>query len=189
MVFGPRSRIVGIDDGPFGAKPGSHVPVIAVLMRGGHRVEGVMTTRVVRDGMRATSTIARMLTSGRLANQAQAVVLDGIAVGGFNVVDLPSLADALSVPVVAVMRRRPNLAAVRRALERTRHASRRWETMQRAGPIHEGDGIFFQVAGASPGLARRVLALASPFESYPEALRIAHLVGGALVHGSSRGGA
>ena len=189
MVLGPRSRIVGIDDGPFGAKPGSRVPVIGVLMRGGQRVEGVMTTHVVRDGMRATSTLIRMLTSGRLANQAQAIVLDGIAVGGFNVIDLPALATALSVPAVAVMRKRPNLVAVRRALERTRHASRRWETMQRAGPIHEGEGVFFQVAGGSPGLARRVLSLASPYESYPEALRIAHFIGGAMVQGSSRGGA
>ncbi|MFW5738723.1 MAG: DUF99 family protein, partial [Myxococcota bacterium] len=119
----------------------------------------------------------------------QAVVLDGIAVGGFNVIDLPSLAESLGVPVVAVMRRRPNLEAIRQALQRTRHADRRWRVMQRAGPIHEADGLWFQVAGASPGLGRRILDLSSPFERYPEALRLAHLIGGALVHGSSRGGA
>ena len=61
--------------------------------------------------------------------------------------------------------------------------------MQRAGPIHEADGMYFQVAGCSPGLGRRILDLASPYERYPEALRLAHLIGGAMVTGTSRGGA
>ncbi len=148
-----------------------------------------MTSHVVRDGMRATATIRGMLTTGRLAHQAQAVVLDGIAVGGFNVVDLPRLSEALGVPVLAVMRRRPDLDAVRRALQRTTHAGRRWRVIERAGPIWEGDGMCFQVAGAPAGLARRILQVASPFERYPEALRIAHLIGGALARGTSRGGA
>ncbi|PKN50150.1 MAG: DUF99 domain-containing protein, partial [Deltaproteobacteria bacterium HGW-Deltaproteobacteria-20] len=104
MAFGPRSRVVGIDDAPFGARAGSRVMVVGVLMSG-HRVHGVMTTRVVRDGLRATATLRTMLTTGRLANQAQAVVLDGVAVGGFNVIDLPALAQGIGAPVVAVMRR------------------------------------------------------------------------------------
>jgi len=189
MTIGPRSRIVGIDDGPFGPKPGSKVLVVGVMMRGGQRVEGVMTSHVVRDGMRATSSILRMLSTGRLANQAQAVVVDGVAVGGFNVIDLPTLSASLNVPVVAVMRRRPNLTSIRRALNKTRHAERRWTLMQRAGAIHEADGMFFQVAGASAGLARRILEISSPYERYPEALRLAHLIGGAMVLGTSRGGA
>jgi len=188
VAFGPRSRVVGIDDAPFGARAGSRVMVVGVLMSG-HRVHGVMTTRVVRDGLRATATLRTMLTTGRLANQAQAVVLDGVAVGGFNVIDLPALAQGIGAPVVAVMRRRPNLEAIRRALAKTRHADRRWRTMQRAGEIHEGDGVLFQVAGASVVEARGILAHASEDGGYPEALRIAHLIGGAVRTGASRGGA
>lgn len=148
-----------------------------------------MTSHVVRDGLGATRAMVRMLSEGRLAGQAQAVVLDGVAVGGFNVVDLPALSGALGIPVIAVMRRRPNLEAVRAAMLHTRHAARRIRVMERAGPIHEADGRFFQAAGASRGTARRILSIASPYGAYPEALRLAHLIAGAFVHGSSRGGA
>jgi hypothetical protein len=188
MRFGPRSRIVGVDDAPFGPKPGARVLLVGVLMSG-PRVDGVMTTQVVRDGVRATGAIERMLSTGRLANQGQAVVLDGVAVGGFNVIDLPLLAESLSVPVVAVMRRRPNLEAIRMALSKTRHGEMRWRRMQRAGPIHEAGAMFFQIAGASPGLGRRILEHSSPDGGYPEALRLAHLIGGGVKLGVSRGGA
>lgn len=189
MSFGPRSRIVGVDDGPFDARPRAKVPVVGVLMRG-TRVEGVMTTRVVRHGIGATGAIARMLTTGRLGNQAQAVVLDGVAVGGFNVIDLPLLAEAVGVPVVAVMRKEPDLDAIRHSLRvKTRQPDRRWRMIERAGAIHSMDGMYFQVAGATPGLARRILTLSCPFDRYPEALRLAHFIAGAHVFGSSRGGA
>ena len=40
------------------------------------------------------------------------MLLDGIAFGGFNVVDLPALAESLGVPCASVMRRVPDLAAM-----------------------------------------------------------------------------
>lgn len=186
MSFGPRSRIVGVDDAPFGPKKGARVLLVGVLMSG-PRVDGVMTTHVVRDGVRATDAIEKMLSTGRLANQAQAVLLDGVAVGGFNVIDVPALSASLAVPVLAVMRRRPNLEAIRLALAKTRHGDERWRQMQRAGPIHEADGMFFQIAGATPELGRRILELSSPDGRYPETLRLAHLIGGGVKMGASRG--
>jgi hypothetical protein len=188
MSFGPRSRIVGIDDAPFVRRTGARVPLIGVLMSG-WRVHGVMRSQIVRDGFGATARMIAMLRSGRFANHAPAVVLDGIAVGGFNIVDLPTLAESVGVPVIAVMRHRPNFDAIRQALNKTRQAERRWRTMMRAGEIFESNTLFFQVAGASDREARTILAHASEHGGYPEALRIAHLIGGALQKGTSRGGA
>jgi hypothetical protein len=129
-----------------------------------------------------------MLGTGRHAGQAQAVLLDGVALGGFNVVDLPELARVSSAPVVAVMSKRPNLDAVRAAMQRTTDFERRWQLLLRAGPIHEGpSGQWFQVAGASAGTARRLLSIAAPRGGCPEPLRLAHLIAGGIVHGASRG--
>ena len=188
MKLGPHSRILGVDDAPFRSKPGSKVMLVGVLMRAS-RVDGVMTTHVVRDGMGATKAIARMISTGRLAFQAQAVVLDGVAVGGFNVIDLPALAQSVGVPVVSVMRRLPDFDAIRNALDKTRHGALRWKRMQRAGAIHEADHLYFQVAGASPQVGRRVVAYACAGAKYPESLRLAHLIGGGVMLGVSRGGA
>lgn len=189
MAFGAASRIVGIDDGPFRKTPRARVLVVGVLMRGGTRVEGVMSTHVTRDGVRATDAIAEMLSSGRLAGQAQAVLLDGVAVGGFNVIDLPALAEALRVPVVAVMRRKPDMVAVRQALLRTHRAAWRWSVIERAGTIHAGPGLYFQVAGAESALARQILAASTIQGTYPEPLRLAHLIARGVLLGASRGGA
>lgn len=186
-MISPHARIVGIDDGPFEHRARASVVVAGVLMRGAGRVDGVVTTRVVRDGFGATQAIARMLSTGRLAGQAQAVLIDGVAVGGFNVIELPRLAEALHVPVIAVMRRPPDLAAVRRAMGRTTQPERRWRMVQAAGPIERAGKMCFQVAGASVSEARRIVELSAAGVDYPEALRLAHLIAGAIVTGTSRG--
>ena len=193
-MLSPRCRIVGIDDSPFVARgslarPRARVLVVGVLMRGCGRVDGVVSTRVVRDGFGATRAVARMLTTGRLAGQAQVVLLDGIALGGFNVIDLPTLSASVHAPVVAVMRHMPDLRAVRAAIRRTSSPERRMRLFDRAGPIHEAGRLFFQVAGETPDYARRALEIASVEGGYPEALRLAHLIGGGVVRGTSRGGA
>jgi len=186
-MIGRNARIVGIDDGPFARRARAPVTVAGVLIRGAGRVDGVVTTRVVRDGFGATEAIARMLSTGRLAGQAQAVLLDGVAVGGFNVIDLPSLSSKLRVPVIAVMRRSPDLQAVRRAIGRCTQPERRWRIVQAAGAIHDADSLLFQVAGATAAEARRILEISIGEAQYPEALRLAHLIAGALVTGTSRG--
>ncbi|MBI5537305.1 MAG: DUF99 family protein [Deltaproteobacteria bacterium] len=183
----PQARIVGIDDGPFEHRPRAPVLVAGVLMRGGGRVDGVVTTRVLRDGFGATRAVARMLSTGRLAGQAQAVLIDGVAVGGFNVIDLPRLAEELEVPVIAVMRRAPDLEAVRRAIQRTTQPERRWRMIQAAGAIERAGKMCFQVAGASTSDARQILEVATAGSEYPEALRLAHMIAGAIVTGTSRG--
>lgn len=186
-MFGPSSRIVAVDDGPFERRRGSPVRLVAVLMCGAQRVDGIMLGRTTQDGFAATRAIVRMLTTGRFAGQAQALLTDGVAVGGFNVLDLPRLAADLGIPVIAVMRRRPDLAAVRRALSHMPQAERRIKTLLAAGPIHDADSLWFQVAGASVSTARRILAVARGGTRYPESLRVAHLVAGAVTTGASRG--
>ncbi|MCK5902664.1 MAG: DUF99 family protein [Cocleimonas sp.] len=39
-------------------------------------------------------------------------MIDGIAVGGFNIIDLPFLSEQLELPCIAIMRRLPNLVAI-----------------------------------------------------------------------------
>ena len=53
--------------------------------------------------------------------------MQGIAFAGFNVVDVHTLHCALGLPVLVVARRRPDLAAIRRALvNHVRGGARKW---------------------------------------------------------------
>jgi uncharacterized protein len=160
------------------------VPLAGVVCSG-TRFEGLVWGRVRRDGWNATDVLCRLLLGGKFLPQLHLVLLDGIAFGGFNVVDLAALSARLQRPCVALMRRPPDLAAVDLALGRLPGAARRRARLARAGAIHRLGGFVFQVQGASPEDVARALPRLTDRGQVPEALRLAHLIGAAVVRGES----
>jgi uncharacterized protein len=184
MRLPPLPRVVGFDDAPFSRRPGAVVPLVGTVCSG-TRFEGLVWGRVRKDGWNATDEVCRLLVRGKFLPQLHLVLLDGIAFGGFNVVDLPRLAERLGKPCVAVMRRMPDLEAVERALRHLPRAERRLELLRRAGPIHQLGGFTFQVQGAEPAWVAEALKRLTDRGRVPEALRLAHLIGSAVVTGES----
>lgn len=180
-----RIRAIGFDDGPFDRDPRiTRVPVAGVVCAG-TRFEGMVWGHVRKDGFDATVVLERMLARSKFLPQIHLVLLDGIALGGFNVVDLPALAEALGVPCIAVMRKPPDLRAVERAIRRLPRAEARLARLRRAGPVHHRPPIAWQVAGADPEVAHAVLVRLTDTGHVPEPLRLAHLVAAAVVTGES----
>jgi endonuclease V-like protein UPF0215 family len=187
MRLPPRPRLlraVGFDDAPF-SRSGRAEVAVAGAVCAGTRLEGMVWGRVRRDGWNATEALAGLLRGGKFLPQLHLVLLDGIALGGFNVVDLPALAAGLGRPCVAVMRRPPRLDAVEAALRHLPRPAARLERLQRAGPIHRLGGFVFQVQGATPEEAADALARLTDRGKVPEALRLAHLIGAAVRTGES----
>ncbi len=181
------SRVVGFDDAPFERLHRGDVAVVGVVMTGA-RVDGVLRTRIRRDGANATRQIAAAVGGGRFADQVQAVLLQGIAMGGFNVVDVHALAADVGLPVLVVARRRPDMDAVRTALlERVPGGRRKWKLVQRAGAMEPCGSVWVQRAGLTAHEAEGLLAEFTLHGKIPEPLRIAHLVAGALERGESKG--
>lgn len=183
---GRRLRVIGFDDAPFDrAAPG---PVhLAGVVCSGTRFEGMVWGQVERDGFDATAVIADLVASSKYHAQVRLILLDGISVAGLNLIDLAGLARELERPCVAVMRKMPDLEAFRRVIESLPEPRRRLAILERAGPIHQLPPFTFQVAGLSPERAHRALELVTDTGAVPEALRIAHLVGSAVMDGESRG--
>jgi hypothetical protein len=183
------SNVIGVDDGPFERAHRGDVPIVgAVLTR--TRLDGVVIDRVRRDGANATARVAAMVRGSPFHAHAQAVMLNGIALAGFNVVDVAALHAALDRPVLVVARRAPDLGAIRRALEtRVPGGARKWRLIERAGPMEPVEGVWVQRAGISLASAARLVRESRVVGLVPEPLRIAHLVAGALVRGVSHGGA
>ncbi len=181
---GRTLRVIGFDDAPFARRPGARVRIAGVVCAG-TRFEGLVVGAVRRDGRGATDELCRLLLGGKFLPQLHLVLLDGIAFGGFNVVDLLALAARLRRPCVAVMRRSPDLPAVERALLRLPGGQRRLAILRRAGPVHVRPPFVFQVRGADPDAIAAALARVTDRGNVPEALRLAHLVGAAVVRGES----
>jgi endonuclease V-like protein UPF0215 family len=177
-------RAVGFDDAPFRRRRGGAVRLVGVVCAD-TRFEGLVCGATRQDGWGATAAVVDLLTGGKFLPQVHLVLLDGIAFGGFNVVDLAALAAALRRPCVAVMRRPPDVAAVERALRRLPRPARRLALLQRAGPVHVRPPFVFQVQGGDPDQIAPALARLTDRGLVPEPLRLAHLVGAAMVRGES----
>ncbi len=151
----------------------------------GTRFEGMLFDHATKDGDDATAVIIDMLRRSKFLAQLNILLLDGIAVGGFNLIDLKQLHESLSLPCVAVMRKPPDMPAIRRALQHFDDQEKRLAKIARAGRIHQIDGFVFQVRGASPAQTAAVLSRLTDIGQVPEALRLAHLIGSAIVTGES----
>lgn len=186
-MTGPLSNVIGFDDAPFGRDHRGDVTLVGTVCSR-TRLDGVLSSRCRRDGKNSTDRMARMLTESPFHAHVQAVLLQGIAVAGFNVVDIHRLARILAIPVIAIARRQPNFGAIHLALQRTGPGwERKWRLIRAAGDMEPVRGVFIQRAGLSLAQARHVLAVTTLHGKLPEPLRLAHLIAGGTATGQSRG--
>jgi endonuclease V-like protein UPF0215 family len=181
------TNVVGFDDGPFQrGRRGARVLLVgAVCAR--TRLDGVISGRITQDGRNATATLAALVRGSQFDRHVRAVLLNGIAFGGFNVVDIHALAAALARPVLVIARRAPRLALIRDALARVPGGARKWRLIEQAGAMEPLRGVYVQRAGLSLGEARDLLAATTLHGNLPEPVRLAHLIAGGIVTGKSRG--
>src|SRR5947208_7125252 len=94
------------------------VPVVGVVVQAPSYIEGVLTTLTEVDGHDATERIAAMVRRSRYLAGLAAILIDGTAVGGFNVIDIDAVHKAVDRPVITVTRKKPNLDSMETALRR-----------------------------------------------------------------------
>ena len=179
-VIKSEIRIIGVDDGKFVPHTQGDVIVVGVVFRGGCSIDGVMHTHVAIDGFDATEKLISMITSSPHCKQLRLVMLNGITFAGFNVVDIKKLNLATKLPVIALTRHKPDLEAVRKALNNMPKSEERWKMILAAGDIHEvsclGKKVYLELAGISLADAQKVVELTSTSSRFPEPLRVAHLI-------------
>jgi len=137
-------NVIGFDDGPFPREHRGDVLLVGVVCSG-TRVDGIVSGSIRRDGANATRAMVEVIERSQFGAHLQAVMLQGIAVGGFNVVDVHALHAALRVPVLVVTRRPANMVEVCRALfadeprrrPRVAGADRKWRLIEKAGALEE----------------------------------------------------
>ncbi len=177
-------RVIGFDDAPFEKRRGAPVNLAGIVCSQ-VRFEGMLWGEIKRDGDGATDAIIELLGGSKFADQVHLVLTDGLAFGGFNLIDLPRLAEELARPCVAVMRKLPDMDAIDRALSNFEDAERRRDLIARAGEIHHHEPFYFQVAGAEPEIVGQALERLTDQGHVPEALRLAHIIGAAIKTGES----
>lgn len=183
----PITNVVGFDDAPF---PHSHYGDVRVfgVVCSRTRLDGILAGKVRRDGCNSTDVLIELVAGGKFRDHIRAVLLQGIALAGFNVVDIHRLSRELDVPVLVAVRRHPRLHLVRSALlERTRGGARKWKLIEKAGPLEQLGPMWIQRVGLSQPEAAALLRATTLHGNLPEAVRLAHLIAGGVTTGQSRG--
>ncbi|WDE00262.1 DUF99 family protein [Thalassomonas actiniarum] len=191
--LGKQLRTIGFDDAPFNHQAGSKVNISGIICTN-TRFEGMLWGEAGKDGVDATDVLINMLKPSKFYQQVHAVLLDGIAIGGFNLINLEKLSESLQLPCIAVMRKLPDVTAVKKVLTRFDDAKFRLDTLDAAGEIFtysspvsglENRSFFFQVKGCSVETAGLLLEKVTDTGNVPESLRLAHLIGAAVKTGQS----
>lgn len=181
------SHVIAFDDSPF---PRHHRGGVAVVgtVYAGLRLDGILAGRVQRDGANATRVLVQLVARSKWADQVQLIMLQGVALGGFNVVDAHAVHAHLGVSVLIVARRAPNMATIRDTLlAHIRGGARKWDLIERLGPMEPVAGVWVQRVGITLGDAGALIQQLAIYGRIPEPLRVAHLIAGGMTTGQSRG--
>lgn len=182
-----RPHVLGIDDAPFVKRQHEPVPIVGVTMEGADIIESVALGAFPVDGDGVTEYLMDWIDGLRTRRMLQAVILGGITMAGLGLVDVTALAQRLGLVVLVVTRHDPTHSELASALHAAGLEDRLpiLERIPRAYGI--GEGLYLAHAGGSRVEAERLLAATLGKARLPEPLRVAHLIGQAMVLGESRG--
>ncbi len=181
------SSIIGFDDAPFPAGYVGNVKVVGTVYAG-LRLDGVLVGEVEKDGLDAAEKLVTVVRQSKFAPNLHLIMLQGIALAGFNVVDVFALHEQLDLPVLVVSRRLPDMAAIKDALlTKVRGGQEKWAMIERLGPMEPSGLVYVQRVGLTLDQAAAVVKRLAVEGSMPEPLRVAHLIAGAIAEGQSRG--
>lgn len=182
-------KVIGWDDGPFEFEQEESVPLLGVVMRGGDFVEGVIKTSVSVDGLNGTERLIDAINRSKHREDLGLILLDGITVGGLNVIDIEELRNETGIPVLALSRKEPDLDAFRKATKKVPDSESRWMAAKKAGEFRtstlKGKKVYYQNSGLSEGEAEQAISITSTHSILPEPVRLANMIAKSLIDGES----
>ncbi len=183
LESGRSIRVLGFDDAPF-LRSDRTVNFCGVVCSD-TRFEGMLWGEIDRDGFNATNVLADTILSSKFYRQINVILLDGVTMGGFNVINMRELFKKTGVTCVSVMRKYPDIEKMRSAISNLKNPDEKWNSIEDAGVIHNIAPFFFQVIGEDPEVAAELLKRLTDTGNVPEPLRIAHMIGAAVKTGQS----
>ena len=181
---------MGIDDAPFKFRD-RNVAVIGTVVRGNSYLEGVLKTEVSVDGRNANKKLSEMINNSRFKEQIKCVMIDGAALGGFNVVDIGKLYKDTGVPVITITRNKPDYDKMKNALKKHfKDWERRYKIITKNEIFRiktKHNPVYAGLAGITLNKAKTIIKQTTLRGALPETVRIAHLIATGITTGESYG--
>ena len=183
-------RLLGVDDSPF-TFTDKYATVIGVVMRGGEYLECVLKSQITVDGSDATYVCKEMIKNTRHRKQLKAMMLDGISLGGFNVVDINEVYSVTNLPVITITRDEPDFEKIKKALQKNFEDWKERLNLMKKGKLHMvktlHNPIYVKCVGISIGETKEIIKLSTIRGAIPEPIRVAHLIASGVTRGESYG--
>ncbi len=183
-------RILGLDDSPFEFGDGRSL-VVGALVRTPNYLEAVMKASVEVDGTDSTDSVVDMISKSRYRDQVKALMVDGIALAGFNVLDIEDINRRTGLPVLTVTRDMPDMDDIKAALKKHFDDWERRYALISRFPLRKIETAHKPLYACGVGLEWRefeeLVAMSTVRGAVPEPVRIAHLISSAMVRGESYG--
>ncbi|WP_456367797.1 endonuclease dU [Thermococcus sp.] len=184
-------RTVGFDDGTFSFSSkieNRKTILIGVVMKGSIEVVGILARWITVDGTDSTEAIIDAVNSSRFKD-LRVIMLKGITYAGFNLVDVERVYEETGLPVIVVIRKKPNITAMENALKKHfPDAEKRISLLKKAPPLVEliPDRLYIQAVGIGREVAEEVVKVTTKTGLTPEPLRLAHMIASAVMTGESK---
>ncbi|MBS3791107.1 MAG: DUF99 family protein [Candidatus Bipolaricaulota bacterium] len=189
MHIKEQSKVIGWNEGPFDFGQSEPTPLVGVITRGGGPVDGVIKTEVAVDGLNGTRHISNAIIESKHKEELNLVVLSGITLAGFNVVDISKISEKTNMPVLSVTREKVDLESFKSALKNLPNFQQRWRAVRHAGEISgfelDDHRVYYQTANLSNTEAERALKVMATQSVLPEPIRLAGMIATSLVRGES----
>jgi endonuclease V-like protein UPF0215 family len=183
-------RILAWDDGPFEFGTIGEDIIVGVIFRGGKILDGFLKTEVKIDGIDATRKIIEKILKCK-HKDLRVVMFDGITVAGFNIVDIKEIYEKTKLPVIVVIRKKPDIKKFILSMKKLPYSKKRLKCVENAGTIYpatiKDKRIYFQCYGIEKEDAEEIIKKTSTISLIPEPLRVAHLIATGFVFGESVG--
>jgi endonuclease V-like protein UPF0215 family len=155
-------------------------------MRLPNYLEGVLRSECEVDGEDANQVLEQMVQGSRFKRQLKAMMIDGVALGGFNIVDIDVLYETVGIPVITVTRDPPDLGD---------GGGKHFPDWERRYEILRRKELLEVVTGWRPRLngwhdyaeAEEIIRKSMVRGAVPEPLRVAHIIASGLAKGESKG--
>jgi endonuclease V-like protein UPF0215 family len=187
-------RVLGLDDSPFkfsDKQVKRKLLIIGVVVRVPAYIEGVLRSEVTIDGDDATDELIRMINGSHFKKQLKLVMLDGVALGGFNVVDINQVYKETAIPIATITRDKPDFSSIQQALKKH---FQDWE--QRLNLMTKGRSvsiptkykpIYVKYKGILKNELEEIIKISTVRGVLPEPIRLAHVIASGVARGESYG--
>ncbi|MHA1669955.1 MAG: endonuclease dU [Promethearchaeota archaeon] len=169
--------VVGIDDAPH-KRENLTTELFFIFCQGAY-LERINHATIDVDGLNSTEMIIETLKP--IKNLFQLITTHGITTGGFNVLDIEMIYNALDTPVIAVTENCPR-GNFLEAIKNLPNYEERKSIIERAGPQHSTSipigekKVYFQFKGIEKNSAIQFLKKFALRSRLPEQLLLAHKI-------------